>query len=129
MAFENVKCFGCQQYGHLERDCPDKNYATELGDGDKPPWCQQCDRETRLVYFMTPSGIPDRPGYVTARRCTACHPSGHLLAAQFKRCKQCRSVIYEWDSRSECGSHQPVGEHLEVDSEWRDKCAQERKSA
>jgi len=113
-----VKCFGCQQYGHLERDCPSKHFASELGDGDKPPWCSECDRETRLIYFR-------RDGRDCARRCTTCHPLGHLLPVQFKRCKACKSVIYIWDSRTECGSHLPVGKQLTVKA----KAAQERKSA
>lgn len=102
MAFENVKCFGCQQYGHLERDCPEKTYAAEIGDGDKPPWCNECDRNSRLVYFI-------RDGAIAARRCQVCHPSGHLLAVQFRRCKPCKAVVYIWDNQTECGSHPPVG--------------------
>lgn len=109
MAYDGVKCFGCQQYGHIERDCPEKTYAAEIGGGDKPPWCGMCDRETRLVYFL-------RDGATTARRCTTCHPSSHLLPAQHKRCKGCKAVIYEWDMRSECGKHQPVGKQLQVNA-------------
>lgn len=110
MGLANVKCFGCQQYGHLERDCPEKTYASELGGGDKPPWCGQCDRETRLTLVRL-------DGCDTARRCVTCHPSGHLLSAQFKRCGKCKAVIYEWDMRSECGRHQPVGKHMTVSTE------------
>lgn len=107
MGMEGVKCFGCGNYGHYERDCPEKTWASELGDGDKPPWCGQCDRETRLVYFL-------RDGEYCSRRCRTCHPSGHLLPVQFKRCGKCKSVIYEWERRTECGSHRPVGRHMEV---------------
>lgn len=107
MSLANVKCFGCQNYGHLERDCPDKSFAAELGDGDKPPWCGMCDRVTRLVAIV-------RDGRELARRCETCHPSSHLLAAQFKRCGTCRAVIYEWDLRSECGTHQPVSKPIPV---------------
>jgi hypothetical protein len=107
MGMESVKCFHCQQHGHYERDCPEKAFASELGDGDKPPWCGMCDRRTRLVHFL-------RDGRDATRRCETCHPSGHLLSAQFKRCKACKSVIYVWDARSECGSHQEVGKHLTV---------------
>lgn len=105
MAYDYVKCFGCGNYGHIERGCPEKTYAAELGD-DKPPWCQQCERETRLVYLRL-------DGRDAARRCTTCHPSGHLLTAQFKRCKTCKAVIYQWDLRSECGKHEPVSKPKE----------------
>lgn len=135
MAYDNVKCFGCQNYGHIERDCPEKNYAAELGD-DKPPWCGReiCDRETRLIYFL-------RGGVRCSRRCH-CHPSGHLLPVQFKRCKPCKSAIYAWDTKTECGSHLPVGADFaakarakyeaekaaKAEAERRGKAAPERKA-
>ena len=136
MAFENIKCFGCGEYGHIERDCPAKNYATELGDGDKPPWCNGCDRETRLVYFRRDSAD-------CSRRCPVCNPQGHLLAVQFKRCKPCKSAIYVWDTRTECGSHLPIGKRTgeliagwdairqaKAEREARDRAAEkERKTA
>jgi len=119
MAFDHVKCFGCGEYGHIERDCPANSYASELGDGDKPPWCGECDRYSRLIYFIAPSGIPDRPGTVTARRCKVCNPQGHLLAVQFKRCKQCKAVTYIWDTATECGSHPPTGKRTnELITKW-----------
>lgn len=107
MGIENVKCFDCGEYGHLSKDCPARNYAAELGDG-KPPWCgaEICDRETRLVYTETADGLK-------ASRCHVCHPRSHLLPAQFARCRGCGHVVYDWDKRSECGSHQPVGKRLE----------------
>jgi len=105
MGLENVKCFGCQQYGHLERDCPEKAYAAELGDG-KPPWCGQCDTETRLQYVQTADGLK-------ARRCVTCHPQSHSLPVQFARCKSCGSLVYQWDKRSECAQHKPIGKQLE----------------
>jgi hypothetical protein len=105
MAFENVKCFGCQQFGHVERDCPNRNTASETGDGDKPPWCRECDRRTRIRTVR-------RDGRDIAVRCR-CHPSGHLMAGQFRRCGECKAVIYEWDMNSECGSHLPVSKPRE----------------
>jgi hypothetical protein len=107
MGLENLKCFDCREYGHLSKDCPRKNFAAELGDG-KPPWCgqPQCDRETRLTYTRTGDGLK-------AARCPACHPQSHSLPVQFARCKSCGNVVYRWDKRSECGSHQPVGKQLE----------------
>lgn len=108
MGIESVKCFNCQEYGHLAKDCKTKfyeqEYAAELGDG-KPPWCQQCDRETRLVYFI-------RDGIETARRCYTCHPKSQTLPEQYSRCKSCRAAVYKWDIRSECGKHTTVGQHL-----------------
>lgn len=102
-----ITCFKCGNRGHMARDCDDQNYAAEIGDGDKPMWCGMCDRDTRLVFHV-------RDGREAARRCGTCNPSGHLLAVQFKRCKDCKAVIYIWDSRTECGNHPPVGRHLEV---------------
>lgn len=100
-----MKCYDCGEPGHRAKDCPEKQFAAELG-VDKPPWCFQCDRETRLVYFQ-------RDGYVTARKCYTCHPNSQTLPAQFSKCRNCRTVVYHWDIRSECGTHQPVGRHLE----------------
>ena len=107
MGLENVKCFDCNEYGHLSKDCPLKNFAEELGDG-KPPWCSReiCDRETRLIYTGTGDGLK-------ASRCPVCHPQSHMLPAQFARCRSCGHVVYQWDRRSECGKHQPVGKQLE----------------
>ena len=101
-----ARCFECQEIGHVVADCPWKNYAAELGDG-KPPWCSQCDRETRLVYTAGKDGLK-------AHRCRNCHPKGESLPVQFRRCGACRTVIYDWDVRSECGKHQPVGKQRET---------------
>ncbi len=107
MGLENVKCYDCSQYGHLSKDCPQKNYGAELGDG-KPPWCGReiCDRETRLIYTETENGLK-------ASRCPVCHPQSHTLPAQFAKCRGCGHVVYSWDRRSECGSHLQVGKQLE----------------
>ena len=104
MAYESVRCFSCQQYGHIERECPDRNSATETGDG-KPPWCGECDRRTRMLTMR-------RDGRDVAIRCR-CNPNGHLMAGQFKRCPECKAVIYEWDRNSECGKHVPASQPRE----------------
>lgn len=105
MAWDGVKCFGCGEYGHIERECPRKNSAAELGDSDKPPHCGKCDRRTRLVTVR-------RDGRDVVVRCR-CHPSGQQMAVQFKRCGECKAVVYEWDMNSPCGSHLPVSEPRE----------------
>jgi hypothetical protein len=112
MDLASIRCFGCQQFGHLERDCTNRNSAADTGD-DGPPWCGECDRRTRLH-------MVHRDGRDAVTRCQ-CHPSG--LPAQFKRCGECKAVIYEWDRNSECGSHEPVSKPKEYIP------ATERKSA
>lgn len=99
-----ARCFECQEIGHIAADCPAKLYAAEIGDG-KPMWCGQCDRETRLVYFI-------RNGAEAARRCPSCHPQGHMLPVTYKKCRGCGHAIYFWDVRSECGKHQEVGKQI-----------------
>ena len=103
MDLSSVKCFGCQQFGHLERDCPNRNSAA-AADSGKPPWCRQCDQRTRMITIR-------RDGRDVAVRCH-CHPAGHL-PVQFRRCGECKAVVYEWDGNSECGSHLPVSKPRE----------------
>lgn len=99
MGLEYVKCFQCQEYGHLARDCPSVKFAAELGtDDSRPLWCGHCDQRTRLLYDDD-----------SARRCPECHPEKDL-PPQFRICK-CGNAVYRWD-RTECGSHQPVGKQL-----------------
>lgn len=98
MGLENLRCFNCQKYGHLAKDCPEVVFAAELGTDGRPPWCGQCDKRTRLLY-----------GAESARRCPECHPEKDL-PPQFRICK-CGNAVYRWD-RSECGTHQEVGKHI-----------------
>jgi len=95
MGLDNIKCFRCQEYGHLERDCPQITYAAELDSG-KPPWCGICDSRTRLVTIDLQHG--------TVRRCRNCHPQRGKPLAQHHRCPECKAIVYNWDSNP-CGSH------------------------
>jgi hypothetical protein len=105
MDLASIRCFGCQQFGHLERDCPKKNHAADPDDDNETPWCGECDRRTRLHMVR-------RDDRDAVTRCQ-CHPAGRL-PAQFKRCGECKAVIYEWDRNSECGSHEPVSKPKEI---------------
>jgi hypothetical protein len=102
-----AQCFECREYGHIAADCPSKLYASEMGDG-KAPWCGQCDRETRLVYFV-------RNGRDAARKCRNCHPQAGNIPVTYKKCQRCGKAILAWDIRSECGQHQPIGPPASTD--------------
>jgi Zinc knuckle len=109
MGLENIKCFECQQYGHLAKDCPDVKFAEELkADASrKPPWCGQpgCDEDTRLVAEQTENGLK-------LHRCRTCHPNGNTVPVTYARCPRCKNAVYAWDKRTPCGQHKPVGRHL-----------------
>lgn len=115
MGMENVKCFECQQYGHLAKDCPETVFAAELSTGSgskRAPWCGRpgCDEETRLVSEMTPDGLK-------LIRCRHCHPNGNTVPATYAKCLRCRHAVYAWDKRTPCGQHKPIGRHLECKRE------------
>lgn len=84
-----MKCFECEQPGHIAADCPNR----EMLNGGKP-WCGICDQQTHLV--GSPEGL---------KRCPDCHPKRHELRRPLRRCHACRQTIYEWDN-SPCGHHQ-----------------------
>jgi len=96
MGLDKIKCFNCQQYGHLERDCPGKTYAAEIND-TRPQHCGICDPRTRLVTIDLAAG--------TVRRCPDCHPSARKTLPQHRRCPQCQVIAYSWDT-SPCGMHE-----------------------
>lgn len=83
-----AKCFDCGTPGHVAADCPHR----ELIPDDKPLWCGECDRRTRLV--TTGDAV---------KRCH-CHPLSHLPLVQHIRCPGCRVIVHSWDI-NECGSH------------------------
>ena len=91
MSIENLSCFGCGGKGHMERECPNRQFA--VGPADKPMWCGQCDRRTRHV---------ESAGVIA--RCQECHPLAHMHLAQFIRCPGCRMLVYA-DDTNVCGQH------------------------
>lgn len=86
-----MKCHGCGDTGHIERNCP--NAAIDA----RPPWCGSCDERTRHV------DLGD-----TMLRCRDCHPLRGRMLAQDRRCPGCHAIVYVWDHAA-CGRHQPVG--------------------
>jgi hypothetical protein len=86
---ENLKCHGCGDKGHFERDCPD----SQIDSSGKPPWCGFCDETTRLI----------DAGDLVAR-CQQCHPLRLRQLPQHRKCPRCHMTVYKWDN-GECGSH------------------------
>lgn len=68
--------------------------------GDRPQWCGECDRQTRLIDYGD-----------HMKRCPRCwawpergtHPKQEL--PQHKRCGGCGRRVYSWDAMP-CGKHQ-----------------------
>ena len=95
MGIENLRCFRCQEYGHLERDCPQIMYAAEI-ENSRAPWCGKCDQRTRQLWL-------NRDG-TSVQRCPDCHPLAGKRLAQHRRCPECRMLVYSWDNNP-CGQH------------------------
>jgi Zinc knuckle len=85
-----MRCFECDDEGHIARDCP--NRAIDAKDG-KPPWCGVCDERTRLI------------GLDIVHRCQECHPLARKMLRQFRRCPRCRMLVCEWDTSPDCRHH------------------------
>jgi len=92
-----IQCGKCGMDGHVTRDCQWESEVSE-----RPAWCGECDRETRLV---------DHGSY--AQRCHLCWawPAKgtrfHQQLPQHKTCGGCRKIILAWD-KAECGRHAPL---------------------
>ena len=86
-----ISCTYCGATGrHMTSECPD------LATSSKPPWCGECNPQTRLI---------DHGTY--ASRCPSCHPHGRLPLHQHKRCGGCHQLTYVFDD-TKCGSHRPI---------------------
>jgi Zinc knuckle len=93
---EDLKCFRCNELGHLSANCPAHAQLQLTAPEVAVPWCGQCDPRTRHMRGVEP-----------ITRCD-CHPLRRKRLVQHKRCKGCRKLIYAWDA-AECHQHAPVG--------------------
>jgi len=88
-----AKCFGCGADGYIESECP---YCRAAAADTRPPWCGICDQRTRQLW-LTSDGT-------SVQRCPRCHPASRKPLAQHRRCPECKTITYSWDSNP-CGSH------------------------
>ena len=93
-----INCHSCGEPGHIAKDC---QWESDLE--GRPPWCGECDRETRLV---------DHGSYAQrCHRCWAWPAKGtrfHQLLPQHKKCGGCGELVNVWD-KDKCGKHEPLG--------------------
>ncbi len=98
-----TNCFRCGAGDHLYRDCPqDTAVSATEPESDRPAWCGQCDKHTRLIDH---GNTMER-----CHRCWAWPAKGtrpHQLLAQHTRCGGCRKLTYTWDQMP-CGKHQAL---------------------
>lgn len=89
-----MRCFNCQQDGHVASQC---TWQADLADpaGRDTPWCGYCDPRTRQL-----ATADDR-----VARCPECHPLRSKMLAQHKRCPHCHKVIVIWDTAQDCEHH------------------------
>jgi len=88
-----MKCFNCQQDGHVASQCTWQNEITDPAARDTP-WCGTCDPRTRQIAAGGP-----------AARCPECHPLRARMLAQHKRCPHCHKVTVAWDTAQDCEHH------------------------
>lgn len=88
-----MKCFNCQQDGHVASQC---TWQADLADpaGRQTPWCGQCDPRTRHLVAGD-----------LISRCPECHPLRDQMLAHHKRCPHCHRITVAWDSSQDCEHH------------------------
>lgn len=90
MALDHIRCFECDDTGHVAADCPNR---AAVAKGGKPAWCGMCDEQTRLIGLDAPA------------RCQQCHPNARRTLPQHRRCPRCHALVHQWDNAIDCASH------------------------
>jgi hypothetical protein len=111
-----MKCFSCQQEGHMSQDC---QWEAEISEtAAYPGWCGTCDPRTRMLTLAGGDAMTRCPAccpkHGSSAQCPpGCPRHGEQLLAQHARCHRCRKIVYAWEAGLPCAHHRVV-------TEWQD---------